>query len=202
MLRPATRIVIAVAAIALCFVAARSVLVATPGPPSLPPEGVPPGVQAAKVGRVIDGDTIAVRAYRVGPVLGSRTPVTIRLLEIDTPETVHPTKPVQCYGREASSYTKHLLKAGTTVWVLGDRERRDRYGRYLLYVWTASGVFANEDLVMRGYARSDLFEPNDRFIDVIRSAEQAARAARRGLWVACSAFAVPSMSAWDSSDHG
>ena len=98
--------------------------------------------------RVVDGDTIFVR----GP--GGRTE-DVRLIGIDTPETVDPRRPVGCFGPEASAYAKHLL-TGRRVRLVYDRELHDRYGRFLAYVWLSASrpLFVNAELVRRGYARS------------------------------------------------
>src|SRR5205085_3089746 len=90
---------------------------------------------AATVARVVDGDTIVVH-------LGGRTE-TVRLLGIDTPETVDPRKPVQCFGTEASHRTKELLPPGTGVRLERDVEARDIYGRLLAYVRRDDGTFVN-----------------------------------------------------------
>lgn len=140
----------------------------------------------------MDGDTVALRAVEIGAVLGSTSQVTARLLEVDTPETVKPNSPVECFGPEASAFTKRLLPPGTELWVAADKEERDRFGRYLLYVWTADGTFVNEELVRTGHARVRLYPPNDRFIERLRAVEQEAKAAKRGLWGKCDASTTPS----------
>ena len=134
---------------------------------------------------MVDGDTVALRATESGDVLPSTAQVTARLLEVDTPETVKPNSPVECFGPEASEFTKRLLAPGTRVLVAPDEERRDRFGRYLLYVWTADGKFVNEELVRTGHARTALYPPNDRYIERLRAVEREAKAAKRGLWGAC-----------------
>ena len=91
---------------------------------------VPPGQPgSATVTRVIDGDTIVV-------ALGGHDE-RVRLIGIDTPETVSPVKPVQCYGKQASNHTKALLPPGTAVRLVRDVEARDVYGRLLAYVYRA-----------------------------------------------------------------
>lgn len=109
----------------------------------------------------------------------------VRLLEIDTPETKDPSKPVQCYGTEASAYTAKLTPVGSTVWVVRDKELLDPYGRTLLYLWKPNGLFVNREIVRLGYGHAVLFAPNDHYIDTMRAAEAEARSARRGLWSAC-----------------
>jgi micrococcal nuclease len=141
------------------------------------PAGGPPRV--ATVARVVDGDTIVIRA----PAGGEDT---VRLLGIDTPETVDPDEPVGCFGPEASAYAKHLL-AGRVVVLVYDRERRDMYGRLLAYAYLGGGrpLFVNRRLVALGYARTLVFPPNVAHRAELARAEAAAALAGRGLWDAC-----------------
>jgi micrococcal nuclease len=128
--------------------------------------------RVAFVSRVIDGDTIEVR-------LGGRT-VDVRLIGIDTPETVHPTEPVECFGAAASSFTKRQLE-GREVRLEFDVERPDRYGRMLAYVWLADQLF-NEVLVDRGFAQVSTYPPNVMYVDRFLEAQRHAREDDRGLW--------------------
>jgi micrococcal nuclease len=139
----------------------------------------PPPFAAGTVTRVVDGDTILVR----GP--GGRTE-DIRLIGIDTPETVDPRRPVGCFGPEASNYAKHLL-SGRQVLLRYDRELHDRYGRFLAYVWLPgrSGMFVNARLVELGYARAFPFPPNTAHGALFAALERQAAIAGRGLWGAC-----------------
>lgn len=125
---------------------------------------------------VIDGDTIVVAQA------GGRTD-TVRLLGVDTPETKHPTRGVECYGPEAAAFTERRL-LGRLVRLEPDVERRDQYGRRLAYV-TVDGTRFNDLLVRRGYARFLVIPPNDRHARALLAAELAARHRRRGLWRAC-----------------
>jgi micrococcal nuclease len=129
--------------------------------------------------RAIDGDTILVQ----GP--GGRIE-DIRLLGIDTPETVDPRRPVGCYGPEASAYTKHLV-TGHAVTLRYDRELHDHYGRFLAYVWLSGPhpLFVNAELVRRGYARTYPFPPNTAHAGLFAALERSAAVAGRGLWHAC-----------------
>jgi micrococcal nuclease len=129
--------------------------------------------------RVIDGDTILVRGA------GGRIE-DVRLLGIDTPETVDPRKPVQCYGPQASAFAKHL-ETGRTVTLAYDRVLHDRYGRFLAYVWLtgARPLFVNAVLVQRGYARTYPFPPNTAHATLFAALERSAAVAGRGLWRAC-----------------
>jgi micrococcal nuclease len=128
--------------------------------------------------RAVDGDTILVRAE--GKVWD------IRLLGIDTPETVDPRKPVQCFGPEASHFTKRLV-TGRTVVLRYDQERHDRYGRLLAYVYLTSGRdrFVNARLVRLGFARTFPFAPNTEHAGELAALERQAALAGRGLWSAC-----------------
>jgi len=156
-----------------------------PGAAGPPPSGSstrpPRDAQRATVLRVVDGDTVELRGTGKGP-LRSGFKTTVRLLEVDTPET---KLGVECYGPEAAAFTKKLLAPGSTVLVSPDRELRDRYGRTLLYVWTAKGVFANQELIRTGHATAVLYKPNDRYIGLMRRTEAAAKAKKLGLWGRC-----------------
>jgi micrococcal nuclease len=135
-----------------------------------------PDGSSARVASVIDGDTIEV-------VMAGR-PDRVRLLGVDTPETVDPHRPVGCYGPEASAYTKGRL-AGRTVRLRFDRQRRDRYGRLLAYV-EIDGRRFNDELLAGGYARLLVIPPNGRHGRAMLDEELAARTAGRGLWGTCS----------------
>ncbi|MGH3344833.1 MAG: thermonuclease family protein [Carbonactinosporaceae bacterium] len=150
-----------------------------------PPAGVPETAQLVVVSRTVDGDTLDVRALESGPVFGSDSHASVRLLEVDTPETKHPTVGVECFGPQAARFLQRWLPAGAKVWAAPDEERSDRYGRDLLYLWTRDGTFVNREIVRRGFGEAVLYEPNDRYIDAMRAAEVRASAAGRGLWGAC-----------------
>lgn len=122
--------------------------------------------------RVIDGDTIEV-------MYQGKTE-SVRLIGVDTPETVHPSKPVQPYGPEASAFTKSQL-TGKQIGLEFDVEQRDRYGRLLAYVWMENQMF-NRTLVKEGYAQVATFPPNVRYVDDFVALQREARAADRGLW--------------------
>ncbi|CAN5215533.1 hypothetical protein BH20ACT9_BH20ACT9_14420 [soil metagenome] len=152
---------------------------------SATPAGVPVGAQPAIVLGVVDGDTIEVRVERAGGILPAGSRRTLRLLEIDTPETVDPGVGVECYGPQASAFAARRLPVGSRVWLVADEERRDQYGRDLRYVWTDDGDFFNLQAVRLGFAEAALYEPNDAYIDRMNAAEATARDAERGLWGAC-----------------
>ncbi|MCU1678779.1 MAG: nuc [Frankiales bacterium] len=142
---------------------------------------VPDGAQSARVRSVVDGDTLHLVATGAGP-LAAGVDERARLLEIDAPET---HGQVECYGPEAGDALARLTPVGSTVRVIADRERHDKYGRPLVYVWNSGGVFVNEALTRAGDVSSLLVEPNDKYIAVIRAAERDARSAHRGQWGAC-----------------
>lgn len=121
------------------------------------------------VERVVDGDTIIVED--VGRV---------RLIGVDTPETVHPNRPVEFFGKEASAFTKRLLE-GKQVRLEYDQERQDRYGRTLAYVYLADGTFVNAEIIRRGYGHAYTRFPF-RHMEAFRQFEREARDNRRGLW--------------------
>lgn len=145
----------------------------------------PGGYEEATVERVIDGDTIEVHVAGVaqGPGAGaaeSGEVYDVRLLGIDTPETVKPGAPVECFGREASSAAKALLE-GQTVRLVDDVENVDGYGRLLRYVYIGDEM-ANARLVANGYASVYTYPPNIRHSELFVQLEREARDNDRGLW--------------------
>jgi micrococcal nuclease len=149
-----------------------------------------PASAVADVIRVVDGDTIEAR-------IGDRVE-DVRLIGVDTPETVKPDTPVQCFGERASHFTKRRL-TGRRVGLVFGVERRDIYGRLLAYVYLANRTLYvpqdvqspqrrqlfNAILVRRGLARSLTIPPNDRFAPLFRRLELTAARAGHGLWGAC-----------------
>jgi micrococcal nuclease len=138
----------------------------------------PSPVTAGTVVRVVDGDTVIVD--------GGGRRLDVRLLGIDTPETVDPRRPVGCFGPEASAYTKHLL-TGHRVRLEYDRVQHDRYGRTLAYVYLEGSrpVFVDGRLVALGFARTLSIPPNTRHAALLARLERRAALAGRGLWSAC-----------------
>lgn len=133
---------------------------------------------SATVVRVVDGDTL------VAQVAGSEE--RIRLIGIDTPESVDPDQPPECYGHEASDRLAQLLPAGTPIRLERDVEPRDRYDRLLAYVFRAEdNLFVNRDQVARGFAEAKEYPPNTTRADDLEAAEASARTARAGMWGAC-----------------
>lgn len=130
----------------------------------------------AEVTAVVDGDTVVV-------ALADGRTETVRLLGVDTPETVDPEEPVECFGPEASAYT-HTRLEGRHVRLETDRQRRDRYGRLLAYV-EVDGVRFNDELLRLGYATLLVIPPNGAHARALLTAELDARTAGRGLWGSC-----------------
>jgi micrococcal nuclease len=127
--------------------------------------------------KVVDGDTIHV-------VLAGRRE-TVRYIGVDTPETKHPTKGVQCYGRAAAAFNARLV-GGERVRLVRDVEERDRYGRLLAYVYRArDGLFVNAELARRGYAHPLSIPPDIRHAPRFAALARQARAQRKGLWSEC-----------------
>jgi micrococcal nuclease len=127
--------------------------------------------------RVVDGDTIRV-------VQDGREEA-IRYIGVDTPETVKPGSPVECYGKAASAANRRLVE-GEPVRLVGDAEARDRYGRRLAYVYRSrDDLFVNAELVRGGYATVLTIPPNVAHADEFTVLARRARRNRRGLWGEC-----------------
>jgi micrococcal nuclease len=167
---------------------------------------LPWGGQASGVGasqqlrgravRAVDGDTLEVRLD------GGGGTETVRVIGVDTPETVKPDTPVQCFGPRASRFA-HRTVEGRRVRLLTGVEPRDFYGRLLAYVWVEGDApgrpraaampprrrprerFLEVELLRRGLARTLTFRPNDRFASRFERLEQNAARAGKGLWNAC-----------------
>jgi len=138
----------------------------------------------ATVRRVVDGDTIVVSL--------DGQELTVRLLGIDTPETQHPDKPVECHGPEASARMIELLPAGTPVRLTRDVELHDRFGRVLAYVSRATdGLDVNLTMVVEGHADALSIAPNTARSAELAAAVRTAREAGAGLWGACAGPGVP-----------
>lgn len=127
---------------------------------------------------IVDGDTIDVR------VDGRRE--RVRLIGIDTPESVALDRPVQCYGAEASARIAELLPPGTEVHLERDTVARDRYDRLLAYVYRLDDEqLVNLVLVEEGFADAVSYGDNEALYDRLAAAEAAARSEGAGLWSAC-----------------
>lgn len=128
-----------------------------------------------KVVKVIDGDTIAVE-------IDNKTE-TVRLIGINTPETVDPRKPVECFGKEASNKAKGIL-TGKNVKLETDISsgERDKYGRLLRYVFLEDGANFNKLMISEGYAYEYTYNAPYKYQDEFKKAEQEAKEAKKELW--------------------
>jgi micrococcal nuclease len=135
----------------------------------------PPASATGYVTRVVDGDTVEVRLD------GGEEDV--RYIGVDTPETVKPDTPVQCFGPQASDFNHALVEHRRVRLVFG-AERRDIYDRLLAYVYLGDR-FVNAELLSRGLARTLTIPPNDRFAERFKRLQMAAARAGRGLWGSC-----------------
>lgn len=145
----------------------------------------PPGAESATVVRIVDGDTVEVviDAISPGPGAGETTvgeSYAVRLIGIDTPESVKPGTPVECFAKEASAATEALLE-GAAVTLVKDVENTDRYDRLLRYVYMEDEM-ANARLVVNGYATAYTYPPNVRWAELFVQLEREARENDRGLW--------------------
>jgi micrococcal nuclease len=155
------------------------------------PTDVPADAERARVVGHVDGDTLRLAPAGDSRYLPLGEETKVRLLEIDTPESVDPSSPRECYSVRSSLALSAMLPLGVEVWMKPDRQLLDPYGRTLLYLWTADGRFVNLEMVRRGFAKAVLYEPNDEYIDDMRHAERRARQANRGLWGACGSTGEP-----------
>lgn len=132
----------------------------------------------ARVVDVIDGDTIEVS------ISGQKE--LIRLIGVDTPETKHPTKPVECWGPEASAFSHSVLPRDTEVIVVRDAHARDKYGRLLAYIYRRSDkMFVNRELIRGGWARTLSIPPNTTYESVFERDQMSAQGSQLGLWRHC-----------------
>lgn len=146
----------------------------TPSSAGRSPAGIG-GSATCQVTRIVDGDTMEC---------GGRK---IRLLLIDTPERSQAP-----FGRQATAVLRRLAPVGGTVRLEYDVDRNDRYGRDLAYVFASDGRFVNEAIAREGYAVPSVYPPNVRYVERIRAAADAARAARVGLWAVDAFSCLPS----------
>ncbi len=138
--------------------------------------------EQARVVKVVDGDTVRVHLAGEEKV--------VRLIGINTPESVDPRKPVQCFGKEASAYAVKLLQ-DKEVFMSSDESQQemDRYGRLLRYIYLPDGTLVNEKLIREGYAQEYTYDRPYAFRIQFKQAEKEARQANVGLWSGC--VAVP-----------
>lgn len=154
----------------------------SPAPAAVDPGAVqspaiPADAFVARVERVVDGDTL------LASMPGTSEPVRVRIIGVDTPETVKPDTPVRCYGPQASTFTKHLLPPGAMIRAAhepgGDI---DKFGRQLWDVWLPDGRFLESVLAAAGTARAYPYPPQTEYATLLAALAGQARAERRGLW--------------------
>lgn len=133
--------------------------------------------EQAVVTKVVDGDTIELDTNQ-----------TVRLIGIDTPETVDPRRPVGCFGKEASNEVKGLL-TNKKVILQKDVSEVDKYKRLLRYVYlpldNGQILFVNDYLIREGFAKTLTYPPDVKYNEQFRQAERKAREASKGLWGKC-----------------
>jgi micrococcal nuclease len=159
----------------LLLIAVAALLILRPWDGELSAGESEPRSADAYVSRVVDGDTVEAQ---IGDEVED-----VRLIGIDTPETVKPDTPVECFGPQASSFTHRVLTEQPVRMVFGV-ERRDIYGRLLAYVYIGHR-FVNAELVRRGLARTLEIPPNTLHRALFRRLELKAARSGRGLWGAC-----------------
>lgn len=157
--------------------AGQVVLPTRPTIPSITPtertvSGVATQSGLIRVVKIIDGDTIQIEGGQ-----------KLRYIGIDTPETKHPSKGLECFGREAMERNRQLVE-GKEVRLEKDVSETDRYGRLLRYVYI-DGQMINEQLVREGYAHASSYPPDVKYQDTLRSAEKLAREEGKGFWKEC-----------------
>ena len=128
--------------------------------------------ELAVVKRVIDGDTIELNDGR-----------KVRYIGVNTPELHHPTKGVQCFGKEAMEKNKELVE-GKEIKMKKDVSETDRYKRLLRYIWVGD-IFVNEYLAREGYAFQATFPPDVAYVNLFKKAAEEARLNNKGLWNVC-----------------
>ena len=147
-----------------------------PSPRPMPEAQPDADLVTTTVTEIVDGDTIWVASG-----------VKVRLIGMDTPETVHPSEPVECFGPEATAHITELIPVGTQVELEYDVELRDQYGSDLAYVYRANdGLHVNLAMVADGFAQVATYPPNVAHVDEFTAAQERARSANSGLWVGCS----------------
>lgn len=197
-------VIVAIVLLVVGFISARSDLFLSPEAVSSPPTQsapapaaisslpsptslmLPEGLERAMVTNVADGDTIEVS-------LGGAVE-RVRLIGVDTPETSHPSRPVECFGREAAAFTREML-SGQTVLLESDpsQDNRDRFNRLLRFVWLPDGRLVNYEIIAQGYGFEYTFRTPYRYQAQFKAAERAAREAQAGLWApeTCNGERVP-----------
>lgn len=144
-------------------------VLAAPTAPTVPLVG--------RVVRVVDGDTVVVRV--------ANKDLTVRAIGVNAPESVKKNSPVECFGKEASSYMKALLPKGRIVSLTLDKQRFDKYGRTLAYIALADGTDVQRQLLSQGYASTMKIAPNTSRAKEFEKLQRTAKAAKAGMWGVC-----------------
>jgi endonuclease YncB( thermonuclease family) len=170
--------------IVIVYALVSSIMSMRGGGPELSPAQVPGSLDVALdhylVTKIIDGDTIQISEN--GKIDGPKK--TVRYIGIDTPETVSPGDPIECFGKEAAAKNAELV-LGKSVRLEKDISETDRYGRLLRYAYLDSNqgeIFINITLIQEGYASASAYPPDVKHRDEFREAEKIAREAHLGLW--------------------
>lgn len=127
-----------------------------------------------RVVRVVDGDTLIVSIADVE--------TKVRLLNIDTPETKHPDEAIECFGPEATAFLEDMLPSGTEVGLDFDIEREDQYGRTLAAVFLEDRTLVNAEIARQGLGSAVIFEPNKKYYDTVKAAQNEAQEAELGVF--------------------
>lgn len=158
--------------------------------PSFSTPSATPSLQHGGVFRtvvdVVDGDTIKIEGGEI-----------VRYIGMDTPETVDPRKPLECFGKEASVKNMELVQ-GKIVELEKDVSERDRYGRLLRYIWIGDEM-VNEALVREGFAKVSTYPPDVKYVDRFLAAERVAREEKKGLWSGSCPLPTPTQSSKEST---
>ncbi len=136
-----------------------------------------PETNTAEVLRVVDGDTLVL--------LYNGTTTKARLIGIDTPESVDPKRPVECYGKEAKEYVTSTLTGSVVQVEIDDTQGMyDKYGRMLVYVYQngTSSISVNQDLIEKGYAKEYTYNKAYRYVKDFKESEQRAKEKNVGVW--------------------
>ncbi len=127
------------------------------------------------VSRVVDGDTIEV--------IKDNKEEKVRLIGINTPETVDPRKKVECFGKEASAHAKEILVGQNITLAFDDTQTKyDKYGRLLAYVYREDGLFVNKHMIQEGYAYEYTYKVPYLFQKEFKEAQKQAESKGKGLW--------------------
>lgn len=143
---------------------------------------IPEGSEEASVERVVDGDTMKLNLKNSNEV------ITLRLLLVDTPESVKPGMDPQAYAIEASNFAKEVLQVNDTVYIEYDSgSKTDRYGRHLGYLWyyskeNNSWQMFNKTIIEKGFARVGYIYSQKKYLDTLNEAQDKAKNSKLNIW--------------------